>query len=415
MMSAPENWTLISCYPNGLTALSLERSKAAPLRLTLDASRQDPTFRDLIIPRIQNVVTIWCYSLATVEDFTQTLPNFPRSTPNLQTLELGHVDDEPNWDPSADPFEPFPNTMRSLSLYDIPIYPSFLGSGTLTKLALHYYHVHPPLEAFLDLLGGNCSLEHVDLTIEFDIFPIPISHCRDVIMNRLQHLSITCWDAMIARTMVSSIPLRKGARLEITFRDEDTGFGLNDILSGISATHLSNLASPISMEYFSSPREIQLTGPNGSFLYRHVWSSAGSFQGVPFVEFPVLPLTNVQDLRLVHSESPIIFHPSSFPALEMFSVERGTDIPHLLSALFSNPSVPPSLKTLEFWNCIITEEFMEELTRFASDRKNTTSAWLHRVLIAPRDGELPTTDSIRRLGEHVPVVDALALGWVWVY
>jgi len=48
---------------------------------------------------------------------------------------------------------------------------------------------------------------------------------------------------------------------------------------------------------------------------------------------------------------------------------------------------------------------MEDLTRFSSDRKSTTSAWLHRVVIIDQDGEFPSAASIRALGRHVPVVD----------
>ena len=395
-------------------AMILERTKAVPLQLSLPQP-QGPRLRDLLVPYIQNTETLWCYELVAIEDFTQTLPNFPMSMPNLRSLTLEHMIDQPTWDPSADPFELFPNTMTFLSLCDVPLYPSFLRLGTLTKLVLRYYEVCPPLDAFLDLLGGNCSLEHVDLTIDFEEFPTPISQHRDVIMNRLRYLSITCWNVMIARTMVSSIPLQKGVQLEIALIDQDTELGLNDILSGISATHLSNLSSPTVMEYRCSPRMIGLNGPNGSFLYTHDRSSVGSFQGTSFIEFPVLPLTNIQEICLLHSESPTVFRPPSFPALETFAIGLGANLSHLFSALFSNPSALPSLKALEFRECILTEEFMEELTQFASARKNTTSAWLHRTMIAHQDGKFPNADSIRRLGEHVPVVDVLTLGWVWIY
>ena len=273
-------------------------------------------------------------------------------------------------------------------------------------MTLHYYEVCPPLDTFLDLLEGNCSLEYVDLTIEFDEFPAQIPQHRDVTMNQLQYLSITCWDAMIARTMVSSIPLRRGVDLEITLREENTGLGLNDILSDIPTTHLSNLSSSTSLVYWSPDREVWLNGPNGSLSYSHKRSrDRDLFQGVPFIGFPALPLTNVQEFCLAHSESPIMFHPPSFPTLETFTIEGGADLSHLLSALFSNPSASPLLKTLKFWDCTPTEKFMEELTQFASDRKDTTSAQLDRVMIIHRDGKLPSTDSIRRLGRHVPVVD----------
>jgi len=105
--------------------LCLERSKGAPLQLNLDVS-WGSEYRDLIAPYIQNTETLRCHSLVAVEDFTQTLPNFPQSTPDLRSLILEHAIDYPTWDPSTNPFESFPNTVTSLSLYDIPLYPSFL-------------------------------------------------------------------------------------------------------------------------------------------------------------------------------------------------------------------------------------------------------------------------------------------------
>lgn len=48
---------------------------------------------------------------------------------------------------------------------------------------------------------------------------------------------------------------------------------------------------------------------------------------------------------------------------------------------------------------------MKEPAQFAFDRKNTTSAWLDRVVIIHRGGILPNIASIRGLEEHAPVVD----------
>ena len=205
---------------------------------------------------------------------------------------------------------------------------------------------------------------------------------------------------MIARILISSIPFRRGACLGITYRDDDTGLGLNEILSGISLTHLSNLLSPTFMEYGSASPVVRLIGPNGSFSYDHEWSP-----GIPFAEFPVLPLTNIRELRLAARDQSIVVHPSSFPALETLAVEYSTDLSRLFSAFFPNPSFPPSLKTLGFSGCAVSKKFMEELTRFASSRKNTTSGWLHHVIIIHQDGMFPTVASIRELEKHVPIVD----------
>ena len=190
---------------------------------------------------------------------------------------------------------------------------------------------------------------------------------------------------MTARTVISSIPLRRGPDLDITFPDEDTGLGLNETLSDISTTHLLNLLSPTLMEYRSSTRKIRLIGPNGRFSYTHEEPPVP-----PFTEFSVLPLTAVQELRLAHSDPSVVFHPSSLPALETLTIKCDTDISHLFSALFPDSSLFPSLKTLRFLDCFITEEFMEELKRFSSRRKNTTSARLHCVEFAHQGRKLST-------------------------
>jgi len=80
---------------------------------------------------------------------------------------------------------------------------------------------------------------------------------------------------------------------------------------------------------------------------------------------------------------------------------------YLFSALWSNPSSCPLLKNIAFLDCDITEGFMEELTRFASDRKSTTSVWLDRVVIVQSEGKFPSAELIRGLEEHVPVVEVL--------
>ena len=385
--------------------LALERSKAAPLHLWITSPPDLPEFRDLIAPHIQKIETLRFDELVNIEDFTKTLPNFSQSTPNLRSLRLDRKVNTPLWDPSTDPFESLPYTLRHLELGDIPLYPSIFTLSTLTELALQYYEVPIPLDTLLDFLKGNRSLEKVVLTVEFDEFPESspdIPQRRAAIANRLQHLSITVWSTTIARALISNIPLKRGAHLEITFRNEKTGSGLKDILFGISTTHLPNLPSSIFMEYRS--HKIRLIGPNGSFSYSHDWHGLTPSPGIPFTDLSVLPLTNVQELHLVHND-PSIFDPSSFPALETLTVQCDADVSNLFSALFPDPSFFPSLKTLKFLDCIITEGFAAELTRFACDRKNTTSVWLNRVVIIHRDGKFPAITSIHELGEHVAIVD----------
>ena len=407
IVSALEHWTRITCcQTTHLTALSLMRSKAAPLQLSLRTAairRRGPGFCDLIRPYIQNIETLLFDDLGQIEDLTRTLPNFPRSTPNLRSLELRYMQYncwDPTWDLLTDPFELFPDTLRSLSLDHIPLYPSFLRLKTLTELSLDLNTVHPPLDTLLDFLEENRSLQSVDLTIIPKGAPTPILERRVAIMDQLRHLSITSSDVIIARTLISNVSLRRGAHLGITFRDSGTRVGLRDILSGVSLTHLSNLPSPTFMECDSCPLVVRLVGPNGSFSYTHGWSS-----GTPFALFPMLPLANLRELRLVGSSPYTEFHPPSLPALETLAVQYNTNVSRLFSTLFPSNSSFPSLTTLGFLNCNITEEFMKRLSGLASARKRTASAQLHRVVIVHRDGKFPRVASINKLKRRVPIVD----------
>jgi len=406
IISAPQNWTLISTPRLSLAALSLERSKVSLLHLDFDMSPYTRTsgFCSLIAPHIRRIKTLRVERIPTIKDFKEALPNFPQSVPNLQSLDLARAGSGgvSHWDWSVNPFGSLPNTLTSLVLDDIPLYPSFLKIRTLTVLDLRYFDIHPTLDSILDLVEDNRSLESVDLTIDFISSPSSSSQRRSATMNRLRHLSVSCWDATAARALISSIPLRRGGHLKITFRDEE--MELENILHGIPMTHFPNLLSPTFMEYASSdkysPRAIQLIGPNGSFLYYH-----GCCQADPFTEFSVLPLTNIRELRFVETGLPMTFDPSSFPTLKALTLKCVTDVSRLFSPLLSDHSLFPSLKTLGFLECVITEDFMEELTRFASNRKNTVSAWLHRVVIVHRDGEFPSAASIRGLERHVSIVD----------
>jgi len=161
--------------------------------------------------------------------------------------------------------------------------------------------------------------------------------------DRLRYLRIHCWSTVVdAQILISAIPLGSGAHLEIS---SGCGIGLNEILSGISTTHLANLQGPAFLEYESHPREIRLHGPNGSFSFNN-------FDGLEdlFVEFPVLPsLTGIREFRFIHRTlliappGPDLSHKlTSFPALETLAIECDTecdaDLSGPLSPLMSSTS-----------------------------------------------------------------------------
>ena len=168
IISFPGNWTLISSRDMRLTTLCLERSRAAPLKIWLDMNqvKRQPRFSDLIIPRIQSAMSLEFSELMTPEDLMKTLPNFPQSMPNLQSLDVSLSVHAPNWNPSINPFNPFPHTLKCPFLYDIPLYPPILNLRTLTKLLLHNFNFNHSLDMLLTFLEENCSLVDVILRID---------------------------------------------------------------------------------------------------------------------------------------------------------------------------------------------------------------------------------------------------------
>ena len=408
IVSAPGVWTLISNSQNELMAQSLARAKASLLRITIDMGsfRADPGTFGLITPYLKNIDSLSVSDLTGIEELTRALPNFPQSTPTLRFLALHGAYVSARWDPTIDPFVSLTRTMKGLSLLNVPLYSSILNLRNLTDLSLRYHWFDVHVDTLLAFLEHNRSLENATLDIRFTEPTLRVSRRGVPVTNRLRRLSIHCNNPMNAQVLLSNIALRKGAHLEISSFDRNTG--LNDLLSDASTAHLSNLPSPAFLEYQSYPRNIRLRGPNGSFSF-----SCRPSTGSPFEEFPLLTLTHVREFRLTHhtpqrlrsSHNPPVFNPPSFPALETLAIESDIDLLQFLSALLPNPSVLPSLKTLAFFNCVISEDLMEKLTQFALDRARTASARLHHVVIVHEDGRFPTAASVHALEKHVPIVD----------
>ena len=311
-------------------------------------------------------------------------------------------------DRSVDPFESLAPTLRYLQLCGIPLYPSIIRLRSLTEFTYVGLGSDFHLDTLLDFLEENRSLEQVALGIVFREDSLRLSRRRTLIKNQFRHLTIFCWDGMDGRALLHAVALQRGAQLDIT---SYVGAKLHSLLSGLSPTHLLNLHSPTFMEYRPHERFIQLSGPNGYFSFSHPKNPSASG---PFEEFPLFPLANIQEFHLVHRKPKgtprialraLVFDQSPFPALETLAVDCETSVSNLLSALFSNPSFPPLLKTIAFLNCRLNEEFMEALALYAYKRKETTSAPLRKVVIIDADGVFPGIAAIRRLAKNVPIVD----------
>ena len=382
--------------------LSLQRAKLAPLQIHLDMAQimENPGFSVLITPHIQNSETLEIDSISTVDELKQVFPNFPQSVPNLRSLSLTGYG---GWDGSADPFGSLLPTLTQLSLIEISLYPSLLRLRTLTHLTLCYNLFDLHLDTLLDFLEENRSLEHATLDIRFAEPSLRSSRRRAAIKTRLQSLTMASY-SVDSSALISNIALHQGAHLGISLFDDNKR--LNDLLSVTSMVHLSNLQSPTLIEYSPDYSTIRLLGPNGSFLF-----DATGLEDL-LTRSPPPHLASVRNFYLIRPTSAypipqvhIVFPPSFLPSLETLAIDGEATVLLLFSEFFSNPSFSPSLKILAFLDCDINEGFMEELTRFASDRKKTTSAWLYRVVIVNSKGILPRIASIDALRKLVPVVD----------
>jgi len=344
--SAPENWTRISDDRIELAKLSLKRAKAARLDVTIDIHRFGAESFGLITDHAKNIDTLRVHNLSGREELTAAVPNFPQSTPNLQSLTLLCAYTSAEWDRSIDPFELLPPTLTCLSLFNVPLYPSLRNLTLLTDLTLRYHRFDLNLDTLLDFLEHNRWLESATLDIRFTEPALRSSRRREPIRNRLRHLSISCNNPMNAQVLISKIALRKGVHLEISSLDRDTG--LNDILSGIPTTHLSNLPSAVFMEYRSYPRAIHLWGPNGSFSFSCFPSSA-----TPFVEFPLLSLSNVREFQCprVSPQTPrtrTALVPSRVPGVPSTILPNPRDTVHRLQRRFTRPSLHFAVESFSF-------------------------------------------------------------------
>ena len=405
IISTPEIWTLISDKNGNMTAVCLQRAKAAPLKITLRVPL-DSSFHDIFAPYLQNTRTLAVHSMSTIEKLRSVFPNFPQSMPALRSLELIRSEDIA-WDDTIDPFESFLPPFERLQLTGLPLYASLLKVGTLTEFTISncWFDLH--LDTLLDFLEGNHSLEKVTLDLFFSGTYLLKSRRKIAMKNQLRCLSINC--CKDAKALITSIPLRRGADLHIHLEDED--LKLNDFLPEISAAHLSSPPSPTFFQLGHGPltKHITLDGPSGKLSFF-------GLSEVSFADLTVLPLANVREVCLYYrkettktTHKPPAFYPSHFPALETLTVDCNVDVLPVLSVLLSNSPPSPSLKTIGFLNCELSQGFMEELTRFASERQNIpTSTRLHRIQIVHSDGVFPSIASVRKLRMYVRIVEVRA-------
>ena len=93
------------------------------------------------------------------------------------------------------------------------------------------------------------------------------------------------------------------------------------------------------------------------------------------------------------------------PALEALVIFRNNLGPGSLFPLAKDPGICPSLKTIAFFDCGVTQETISELERVLAKRERSNAARLHRVVIVNHTCDLPGIHLISRLRMLVSRVD----------
>jgi len=407
--SNPRNWSSIGSGWKRLAPLCLERAGVVPLtvNITVSAIKGDRVFLQTLLPHVSKISHLSLTGYPSVEKVADDLPNFFASPIlNLTSLELEQTGNLAESFPSdeipAPPIFKNVSKLKSLHLTRTPLYPSLTSVRSLVELTLVGYTTPFHFGKFIGFLRLNSTLELIVLDVQFVEVPAWIFPTRVVSLARLRQLSFTCAHAIDAKALISSISFPRGVSLEVsssrTQGDEDP----RSFLPSPPAP-LRRLLAPIeTIKCQDKPGVTQLHGNNSYFSFRcsgfgpHAYWELSAFSTIAVREFHV-ETSSCHDLS-----RPL----ARLPALETLVLVGVTSFPtHSLDFLAEEPIPCPSLKTIAFFDCDLGRTMIGELEGVVSRRKNSTAAWLHRVVIVCRFGKFPDRQLVHRLRQFIPRVD----------
>ena len=405
--SNPRNWASIDNRWKQLVPTCLRRAGAVPLTVNINVSaiECDEPFVGAILPHASRIAHLSLTGYPSVEAMSNVIPTFFTSTMgDLISLELQQSSE------SIEPFLPsispaFPiswnlSKLTSLHLTRTPLYPAITSVTSLVDLKLDGYRMTlSPFSEFMAFLGANTNLQFIVLDIEFDEFELPLS-CR-VSLPHLRRLSLTCADPFDARALISSISLPHGVSLEVACSSTNRCTTLSSFLPS-PPTPIQKILTPIvTIKCQHNPSMVQFYGNDSSFSFQR---ASGNFN--PYPELSLFEVTAVRELHLKNfgfsgRPSPL----SRLPALETLVLVNVTTSLTSFTFLTAEPVLCPSLKTIAFFNCRLDPGVIEELEKAVVNRKNSTAAWLYRIIIVSQTGHLPDHDLVLRLRRSVPCVN----------
>ena len=411
--SNPSNWKLIGTRWKRLAPLCLKLSKAVPLvvDVAVKDSDGDEAFFKALLPNIPRIKSLRLTECTSVEGIAHDLPGFFDSPIlDLVTLELHQ---------STTPAQPFPSNeaplppilrhvqnLKSLRLTQIPIYPTLFNIPSLVELKLAGYTTPFDFGAFVGFLESNLALISVDLEIRFtegSVWEVP---ARRVSLSCLRRLTITCSEAIDSKGLLSCITLPHGIRLEVVLTKLGSCPPFPSLLPS-SLNAIRKILHPISIvkTRYESPTlhisngksllSLKATGYHSTFYSGLSLFSTSAVREFHVSIYPHSPTGNKLSWAL-----------ERLPALEVLAIFEATFPLGAFCMLAKEPVLCPSLRTIAFFDCGMSEDVVKELGDVITTRRDSFATQLYRVVIVNNITAPPSIKAIQQLRRSVPYVEA---------
>ena len=405
--SSPRNWRSIDSRWKRLVPLCLERSATVPLSVKISVSdiKGNEDFLQTLIPHVSRISGLYLTGYSSIESVADDLPGFFNSQiPPLTSLELEQADQPAEASPSngasAPPLFRDLSKLRSLHCIRTPLYPAVFSIISLVELKLVDYAVPFYFREFIEFLHSNPNLELIILDLQFSEGSMWNTPKRKAPLPQLQRLVFTCGSTTDARALLSWVSLRHGSHITIQGSQSNPCYDLALFLPSPPVS-IRELLAPITAIKYLSSRWLHIFGGDGRLSFQSSKFTTTMYNGLNLFAAGTVREFHIDAVRLRYLSWSL----GKLPALEAL-VFSETHLPTgSLSALAKEPPLCPSLKTIAFFDCEVTEDVIEELEGVLAKRKDSTAARLYRVVIVNTTYALPDLQLIHQLRNFVPRVD----------
>ena len=404
--SSPRNWASIGSGWKRLVPLCLGRAGTVLLtaNITVSDIKGDEYFIQASLPHVSKISHLSLTGCSSIEKVADDLPGFFASPmPNLTSLKLEQIEQPTELFPSneapAPPLFQSISELKSLHLTRIPLYPAVYGITSLVELELVGYE--NPLD-FWELVGflrSNRTLEAVVLDLRLAEITRIVPEQR-ASLPQLRHLAFTCGSAADSRALLSYLSLRRGVSISIQGSRSNPCAELSSFLPHHSK-RIRQLFTPVTaIKYQHSPGWLRVSSGDGELSFRTPKDLSKTYG-----DLDLFVTGTVREFHQNINHLPARLF-ERLPALEVFVLSRTHLARGSLSALATEPILCPSLKTIAFFDCTVSEDTVRELEAVLAKRRDSTAARLYRVVIVNGTYALPDLRLINQLRKLVPRVDA---------